>query len=226
MYAQFILTCALAAAPLVAAHGKVIVLKGDLGGNGTSLGIKGAVVAQSGPDYKTEPDTTIFWSKDINTDNDLGFTDAAGNNKLSGLVQAMALSGDTLPQVSVDAPSITGTWRTVSADGAGPLQAIVDTTATGKWSTAVDADVNTQVPGTKGQAAGFNTGADPVNKDTPVAISLPAGTTCTGTINGQSNLCLVKVSNNNKDGPFGSVFAVQQGNTTTASRRFARHIRV
>lgn len=165
MYAQIIITCALAAAPLVAAHGKVNVLTGDLGGNGTSLGIRGAVIAQEGPDYMTEPDTTIFWSKDINTDNDLGFTDEAGDNQLANLTQAMALSGSTLPQVSTSNPSIKGNWRTVSADGAGPLQAIVDTTATGKWSEAVAATVTTQIPGTDGLEEGASSGADPVNKD-------------------------------------------------------------
>lgn len=163
MYASIILTCALAAAPLVAAHGKVSVLTGDLGGNGTSLGVRGAVIAQEGPDYETEPDTTIFWSKDINTDNDLGFTDEAGDNKLTDLAQAMALSGSTLPQVSTDSPSIKGTWRTTSADGAGPLQAIVDATATGKWSEAVAADVTTQVPGNAGLQEGATNGGDPVN---------------------------------------------------------------
>lgn len=64
---------ALAAAPLVSAHGKIAVVTGNLGGNGTALGIKGAVIPGSGPNYVTEPDTTVFWSKDINTDEDIGF---------------------------------------------------------------------------------------------------------------------------------------------------------
>ncbi len=50
------------------------------------------------------------------------------------------------------------------------------------------------------------------------AIAIPAGTSCTGTINGESNLCLVKVSNNNAAGPFGGVFAVQMSNTTSTKR--------
>jgi hypothetical protein len=96
------LILALATASLISAHGKVAVVTGDLGGNGTALGIKGAVVPGAGPNYETEVDTTVFWSKDIATDDDIGYTeDGNGNNKLSDLTQAMALSGSTLPQVSL-----------------------------------------------------------------------------------------------------------------------------
>jgi hypothetical protein len=53
----------------------------------------------------------------------------------------------------------------------------------------------------------------------PMAFSVPAGTTCTGTMAGQSNVCLVKIANSNKAGPFGGVIAIQMaggaaGNTT------------
>jgi Egh16-like virulence factor len=100
MFAKLIFT-ALAAATFVSAHGKVAVVIGDLGGNGTALGIKGAVVPGLGPNYETEVDTTVFWSKEIATDDDIGYTeDGSGNNQLSDLTQAMALSGSTLPQVS------------------------------------------------------------------------------------------------------------------------------
>lgn len=50
----------LLATPLVSAHGKIAVVKGDQGGNGTALGIKGAVVPGAGPNSKTEIDTTTF----------------------------------------------------------------------------------------------------------------------------------------------------------------------
>jgi hypothetical protein len=96
------LILALATASLISAHGKVAVVTGDLGGNGTALGIKGGVVPGPGPNYETEVDTTVFWSKNIATDDDIGYTeDGNGNNKLSDLTQAMALSGSTLPQVSL-----------------------------------------------------------------------------------------------------------------------------
>lgn len=59
MFAK-ILVLALAASPLVAAHGKIAVATGDAGGNGTALGIQGAVIPGAGTNKVTEPDTTVF----------------------------------------------------------------------------------------------------------------------------------------------------------------------
>jgi hypothetical protein len=92
MYTQA-LPYALAAANLVSAHGKIAVVTGNLGGNGTALGIKGAVVPGAGPNYLTETDTTVFWSQKITTDDDIGYTeDGNGNNQLSDLAAAMVCS--------------------------------------------------------------------------------------------------------------------------------------
>lgn len=141
---------ALAAIPLVSAHGKIAVVTGDLGGNGTALGIKGAVVPGYGPNYKTEKDTTVFWSKDIATDDDIGFTESGGgNNQLEDLDDAMAQSGSTLPQVS-SGGSVKGTYHIVTTDGAGPVEALVDETASAKWSEAKQANVLKQPPGDNG----------------------------------------------------------------------------
>jgi hypothetical protein len=145
-----IIVSALIAAPLVAGHGKVTILTGDLGGNGTALGIKGGSVANAGQNYQTETDTTVFWSKDINTDDDFGWTESSnGNLGMDDLVEAMALSGDTLPQVS-QGGSVNATLHIVTSDGAGPYTAIIDPTASGKFSSAVNMDVITQVPGEGG----------------------------------------------------------------------------
>jgi len=43
----------------------------------------------------------------------------------------------------------------------------------------------------------------------PVAFTVPEGITCTGTINGIQNVCLAKIANANKNGPFGGVVAFQ-----------------
>ncbi|KUI71085.1 hypothetical protein VM1G_07072 [Cytospora mali] len=239
---------ALAATPLVSAHGKIAVVTGDLGGNGTALGIKGAVVPGAGPNYKTEVDTTVFWSKDIATDDDIGFTEGgSGNNQLEDLAQAMELSGSTLPQVS-SGGSVSGTYHIVTTDGAGPIEALVDETASAKWSQAKKATVTKQPPGEDGNIdAPANSDndkrslsrmlrrglvkmglvqkrAENVNEDYPFEVEIPAGTSCSGTINGISNLCLVKISNNNDDGPFGGVFAVQMSgsNSTARVRRTAK----
>lgn len=55
---------ALVAASSVAAHGKVAVITGDQGGNGTALGIQGGVVPGPGTNKVTEVDTTVFKGAD------------------------------------------------------------------------------------------------------------------------------------------------------------------
>lgn len=151
MYSKIaVIVFALAASPLVSAHGKIAVVTGDKGGNGTALGIQGGVIPGMGPNYETEPDTTVFWSKEINTDQDIGFTESgAGNNELTDLSSAMALSGSTLPQVS-SGGSVSGTFHVVTSDGCGPLEAVIDDTATAQFSTAPQATVTSDVPGTEG----------------------------------------------------------------------------
>jgi len=42
-----------------------------------------------------------------------------------------------------------------------------------------------------------------------MAFKVPAGTTCTGAMGGQTGVCLVKIANSNNAGPFGGVIAVQ-----------------
>lgn len=243
---------ALAASPLVAAHGKVTVVTGDAGGNGTGLAIQGAVVPGTGPNRKvrmylqapldssiickqgmltvsqTEVDTTVFGSTKIATDG-LGKTTGTGRVKTAMLSTAMDLSGSTLPQVS---NAISGTWLAVTSDGCGPVKAVLDPSATGSFSNGTVLTTTTDVPGTKGNCPKSITKksvvrsllersgligkrATNVNVNFPMAFSVPAGTTCTGTVSGQSNVCLVKIANNNNAGPFGSTIAVQMAGQAT-----------
>lgn len=118
MFAKAIIL-ALAASPLVAAHGKPTVITGNLGGNGTALGNQGGIIPGEGPNRKTEPDTTVFKKvngKVVLKTNDLGRTQGKGANKLSMIKAAMALSGDTLPQVSSTGGTIEGTYHIVTDD--------------------------------------------------------------------------------------------------------------
>lgn len=214
---------ALAASPLVAAHGKIAVVTGDAGGNGTALGIKGAVVPGAGSNSKTEVDTTVFGSTKIAT-NGLGKTEGSGQNTVAMVSAAMAQSGSTLPQVSASGGTLSGTFHIVTTDGAGPVQAVVDPTAKGDFASGTAAKVTTQVPGQNGNILPngnvprgisrlwnrmLNKRAANVNKDFPVAVTIPAGTTCSGTAGGQSNVCFVKIANSNPAGPFGGVVAFQ-----------------
>ncbi|KAK1978475.1 hypothetical protein LZ30DRAFT_772821 [Colletotrichum cereale] len=220
------LLLALATAPLAAAHGKVAMVTGDLGGNGTALAILGGVVPGPGPNKKTELDTTVFKSRNIMSDG-LGKTTGGGKVQVADIQQAMELSGGTLPQVSSAGGIISGTFHMVTTDGAGPLQGVLDPTATGAFSQGIMLKVVQQVPGNNGNIKPDGTvpnggrslwqrafsviykRASNVNRDYPMAFEVPAGTTCTGTMGGQSNVCLVKIANSNKAGPFGGCVPIQ-----------------
>ena len=208
--------------PLVTAHGKVSVITGDAGGNTTALAIQGGIVPVPGKNSVTEVDTTVFRKTNILSDG-LGRTTGQGANKVKMLAQVMALSGDTLPQVS-DNGTISGVFHIVTTDGAGPVKAVLDPTGTGAFSKGTMLRTVTQVPGKHGNIAapqqrslhmralvamGIVKRAANVNEDFPVEFSVPAGTTCSGTINGINNVCLVKIANSNKAGPFGGVVAIQ-----------------
>ncbi|KAK3902470.1 cell surface protein [Staphylotrichum tortipilum] len=228
--ALFLLTLALA--PLATAHGKVTVVRGNAGGNGTALAIRGAIVPNTGPNSKTEVDTTVFPSTTLST-RGLGRTTGSGKNTLGMLVQAMALSGSVLPQLTPGG-NLSGTFHVVTADGAGPIQAVLDPSATGDFRGGVVLNVVEQIPGVGGNFVGEGTGngkkqtrgglweratsavgglgrrgAANVNKSFGFVFSVPEGTKCTGTVAGMEGVCLVKIANANKAGPFGGVVPVQ-----------------
>jgi hypothetical protein len=58
MFAK-LLVLALAASPLVAAHGRVDVVTGDAGGNGTALAIQGGVVPLTGKNKVVSKEATV-----------------------------------------------------------------------------------------------------------------------------------------------------------------------
>lgn len=151
------------------------------------------------------------------------------------LVQAMALSGPTLPQLTAGG-NLTGTFHVVTADGAGPISAVLDPTATGAFARGVALTVLEQIPGDKGnfvqpkkqqqqqqqrssslwgralEGLGLRLGkrgAANVNQSFGFAFGVPAGTVCNGTVAGMTGVCLVKIANANKAGPFGGVVPVQ-----------------
>lgn len=180
---------------------------------------------------QTEVDTTVFKSTKIATDG-LGKTTGTGAVKVAQLSQAQALSGDVLPQVSSTGGTLTGVFHVVTTDGCGTVKAVLDPTATGQFSDGTALTTTQDVPGNNGncprslskkslirdlaERAGVITRrATNVNKDFPVAFSVPAGTTCSGTVNGLSNVCLVKMANTNGAGPFGGVVPIQIAGTNS-----------
>lgn len=118
----------------------------------------------------------------------------------------------------------------MTSDGCGAVKAVIDPTATGQFADGTLAETTADVPGTRGNCPRSitkksyvrslleNTGviqkrATNVNQDFNVAFTVPAGTTCTGQVNGQSGVCLLKIANNNAAGPFGGIIAFQMANS-------------
>lgn len=216
----------------VSAHGKIAVATGDAGGNTTALGIQGGVIPGAGPNSKTEKDTTIFKKTDIATDG-LGKTEGQGENTVDMMDQVTAMSGSTVPQVSASGGTVSGTMHIVTTDGAGPFKAMIDSGATGAFSSGQEADVTTQVPGKGGNIApgplsnnllrramwhlGLSKRALNVDSDYPFAVQVPAGTTCTGTMGSMTGVCMMKVANANPAGPFGGVIAFQMAGAASNS---------
>lgn len=235
MFAK-VLLLALAASPLVAAHGRVDVITGDAGGNGTALAIQGGVVPLTGRNKVTEVDTTVFGSRNPASDGlgkttDTGKIQAADLNQL--MTQATAQAGTTLPQVN---SSLSGTWHVVTSDGFGKVFAVLDPTATGSFADGVPLTTTLDVPGNNGnppkgnnkykksvlrrlaESAGvIEKRATNVNEDFPMTFSVPAGTTCSGTVGDQTNVCLVKIANKNGAGPFGGVVPIQMAGAAPAA---------
>lgn len=223
-----IVIVALAAATLVAGHGKPVSFIGNVGGNGTCMAIQGAVVADAGPNKKTELDTTVFGKPAANPMTDgMGKTTGQGKNNMAMIKSVMAQSGPVLPQVSAGDGSISGVFHVVTSDGCGPIMAVLDQSGTGKFSQGVMLSTTQDVMGTKGncpksitkksyvrdllERSGVITRrATNINQEFPVQFAnIPADAKCTGTVGGVENVCLVKMANTNNAGPFGGVLPIQ-----------------
>ncbi|KND87390.1 hypothetical protein TOPH_08007 [Tolypocladium ophioglossoides CBS 100239] len=120
-----VLAALAALSPLVAAHGRINVATGDADGNTTALGIQGGVAPGTG---RNRP----------------GPDHGGGKNTIDDLSRAVDLSGSTLPQVSSNGGTISVTYHVVTTDGAGPLQAMIDSTRTGQFSQGTPDEVVTQ----------------------------------------------------------------------------------
>lgn len=182
----------------------------------------------------------------------MGTTTGQGKVKAAQISQAMALSGETLPQVSPGG-NLSGVFHVVTSDGCGSVKAVLDTTATGKFSDGTLLTTTQDVPGTNGncprsitkksfvrdvleRSGMIQRRATNIAMDFPVAFTIPTGVSCTGTVGNVQNVCYVKMANTNPAGPFGGVVPIQIGApnatapapaaappaTGTAARRHAR----
>lgn len=121
----------------------------------------------------------------------------------------MQLNGGTLPQVSAGG-MLMMTLHQVNGDGAGPYTAMIDSTGTGTNWTPITVATNVD-----GNARGRNNANS--KTDLPLNVAIPAGQTCTGTVAGQSNVCMVRVQNPARAGPFGGCIPVQMAGAAAAA---------
>lgn len=121
----------------------------------------------------------------------------------------MQLNGGTLPQVSAGG-EISMTLHQVNGDGAGPYKCMIDATGTGTQWTPIQVTQNID-----GNARGRNN--DQQMQDLPLRAAIPANQQCTGTVAGQSNVCMVRCENPARAGPFGGCVPVQMAGAAAAT---------
>ncbi|KAK0102257.1 hypothetical protein ONS95_005879 [Cadophora gregata] len=144
-------------------------------------------------------------------------------------VKAAAGAGASsgLPTTSDDG-TVTMTFHQVNQDGAGPLTAAIDPSSGGTDPAAFqNAEVTQNVPG-----IGIGGLSAAQTMDFPVAIAMPAGMTCSGSVGGASNVCIARLKNAALAGPFGGSIAFTQSAAAKkraieynlSKRRFARSL--
>ena len=121
----------------------------------------------------------------------------------------MAMSGDALPQVSAGG-ELMMTLHQVNGDGAGPYTCMIDATGTGTNWTPIQVTQNVD-----GNARGRNN--DQQMQDLPLTAAIPADQTCTGTVAGQTGVCMVRCENPARAGPFGGCVPVQMASAAAVA---------
>lgn len=141
-----------------------------------------------------------------------GTKTAAGTTEQGVAKAAGAGAASGLPTTADDG-SITMTFHQVNQDGAGPLTAAIDATSGGTDPAAFkDAQVMQNVPG-----IGIGGLSAASTMDFPVKVAMPQGMTCSGSVGGASNVCIVRMQNAALAGPFGGSAAFTQ--STAAKKR-------
>ncbi|KAK5491734.1 hypothetical protein LTR43_006671 [Exophiala xenobiotica] len=205
-YKTFVVLGLLAITDFVAGHGCIIAATGDAGGNGTALGIDPSTPRDGTKKKPFEQDTTRFAGAQADT---FGETAEVGNNDPeTGTTAILAQNGGVLPQVSPGG-EVQMTLHQVNADGAGPYTCMINADGTG--TTWTQMAVTQQVPGRLGLSLSGST------TNFPLTAQVPADQTCTGTVAGQDNVCMVRCQNPALAGPFGGVVPVQMPQTSATS---------
>lgn len=189
----------LASSSLVAGHGAIIKAVGNAGGQGSAIGVDPNTPRDGTTRNPFQQDSTRFRGASAAT---CGETLGGGANQIdAGTAKVMQLNGPTLPQVTAGG-QIMMTVHQVNSDGAGPYTCMIDATGTGtNWQPI------TVTQNLEGNNRGRNRATQ--MQDLPLTASIPAGMTCTGTVAGQSNVCMVRCENPARAGPFGGCVPVQ-----------------
>jgi hypothetical protein len=189
----------LASSSLVAGHAAIIGATGDAGGAGSAIGVDPATPRDGTNRNPFQQDATRFRGDAADT---CGETLGGGDNAVeAGTAAVMQENGATLPQVTAGG-QIMMTVHQVNGDGAGPYKCMIDATGTGTNWTPITVTQNLE-----GSDRGRN--RDTQMQDLPLTAAIPAGQTCTGTVAGQTGVCMVRCENPARAGPFGGCVPVQ-----------------
>jgi Egh16-like virulence factor len=172
-------------------------------GNGANKANKRQLLAGKGKGKKAAASggATGSGQKTAKGTKETGVSAAAGSGATSGL------------PTSADNGTITMTFHQVNQDGAGPLTAAVDGTSGGTDPAAFkQAQVTQNVPG-----LGFGGLSAATTTDFPITVQVPAGMSCSATVGGVNNVCIVRLQNSALAGPFGGSAAFTM--STGANKR-------
>lgn len=191
------LLAGLAFAQLAAGHGAIVKATGDMGGNGTALGIDPSTPRDGATRNPFQADSTRF--KNNNADA-CGETLGGGPNEPSKQVAKVVQDSNGMPMIS-QGGMVMMTLHQVNGDGGGPYDCMIDSTGTGTggWT---DMEVMTNVPGK-------NSRSKAKAEDFPLSAKVAADQKCTGSMGGMDNVCMVRCNNNANAGPFGGCVPVQ-----------------
>lgn len=148
-----------------------------------------------------------------------------GTKEASVAAAAGVAASDGLPTCSDDG-TVNMVFHQVNQDGAGPLKADIDATSGGTDPSAFkSAEVTQDVPG-----LGIGGLSAASTMDFNIAVQMPAGMTCQGSVGGAENVCIARVRNSALAGPFGGSVAFTQSAAAKkraieynlARKRFAR----
>jgi len=213
------LLASFAAAQLVAGHGAIVKAVGDMGGSGTAIGIDASTPRDGAKRDPFQGDSTRFKNNNVDA---CGETVGGGPNDPAAGVAKVVKEAGGMPMISAGG-MVMMTLHQVNGDGAGPYDCMIDSTGTGTggWTKM---EVATNVPGK-------NSRSKAKAEDFPLTAKVAADQTCTGSMGGMDNVCMVRCNNKANAGPFGGCVPVQmasaapaadagKGNGTTTARKF------